>query len=587
MKTQKLLVIPLMLVFLAVFVSAASVTTSLFYDSTTSDSLQIMNGQSAGVIISADSVLEPSMTITLNVLDSSGRLVANVLNTFTSFDSYSNYLFVGLSAYKAVGNYTIVSTVTAASGQTATDTLTLQVLPIIPPNTPPIITSTPVTQVNETQAYSYQVTATDADNDPLTYSLTQAPSWLSMDSLGLIYGIAPNVSSDYQYVATVNVSDGKSFVLQTFPITVKDTNQAGDTTPPLVTVISPQNNQVFTSSNVLLSIITDESSSTAWYSIDGSTNTSLIKNSPTSFSGTVSLTDGSHSVVFYAQDLAGNKGRSDTVSFAVNTTIPPSNNPPVISSAPVTQVSEGQVYNYQVIATDTDGDALTYSLAQAPTWLSVDPSTGLISGTAPIVSVDSSYPIVLQVSDGKDVVSQSYTLTVINIVPGNNLPVITSSPSTQVDENQLYTYQVTATDVDNDPLTYSLTQAPSWLSIDSTGLVSGTASSVSADTDFPITVTVSDGIGNTNQSYTLTVKDTSGSKPSGGIPRRTSNLSQVTNTDFEQQQYWAQFQPKTVTAEEGPAVKQKASSTLVWIIGIILLILILAIIVILIYRAIR
>jgi len=101
---KKLLLIPLMFVFLAVFVQAASVTTSLLYDSTDSDSLQITNTDYFGVIISADSEFEASMTINLDLLDSSGNLVKNLFNVYTTSDSYSKFLTLGKTAYIGLSN---------------------------------------------------------------------------------------------------------------------------------------------------------------------------------------------------------------------------------------------------------------------------------------------------------------------------------------------------------------------------------------------------------------------------------------------------------------------------------------------------
>ena len=78
---------------------------------------------------------------------------------------------------------------------------------------------------------------------------------------------------------------------------------------------------------------------------------------------------------------------------------------------------------------------------------------------------------------------------------------------TNVNENQNYTYQIAATDADGDSLTYIMT-GPNWLTIDSsTGLITGTAPSVSADTGENISVSVSDGIATVNQNYILTIKN--------------------------------------------------------------------------------
>ncbi len=91
-----------------------------------------------------------------------------------------------------------------------------------PQNSPPVITSNPVTQINENQAYNYQVRAEDPDNDELTYSLLKKPSWITISNSGLISGTSPEVSEDINYVVEVNVSDGKDSDTQDFNLTVKD-----------------------------------------------------------------------------------------------------------------------------------------------------------------------------------------------------------------------------------------------------------------------------------------------------------------------------------------------------------------------------
>ncbi len=93
------------------------------------------------------------------------------------------------------------------------------------------------------------------------------------------------------------------------------------------------------------------------------------------------------------------------------------NHIPVITSSPVTQVDEGNSYNYDVNAIDSDGDNLTYSLTQAPAWLSMNSNTGMISGTAPEVSSDEYHNISVKVSDGISFDTQNYTLTVKDVPP--------------------------------------------------------------------------------------------------------------------------------------------------------------------------
>ena len=110
----------------------------------------------------------------------------------------------------------------------------------------------------------------------------------------------------------------------------------------------------------------------------------------------------------------------------------PKNNPPEIYSSPITSIEENKEYRYQVLARDIDGDNLSYSLFQKPSWLSISQS-GVISGTAPNISEDKTENVKIQVSDGKDFVSQSYYLNIKNkevegdFVLGENTSVFPAS----------------------------------------------------------------------------------------------------------------------------------------------------------------
>jgi hypothetical protein len=127
---------------------------------------------------------------------------------------------------------------------------------------------------------------------------------------------------------------------------------------------------------------------------------------------------------------------------------PVSNNAPTITSAPVVIVNEGNLYSYQVTASDPEGNSLTYSLSQAPSWLSIN--SGLISGTAPSVNSNTANNVVVTVSDGTNSVSQTYTLTVLNLIPADSiLPVITLIGNSSITMEQGSSYSdagATATD---------------------------------------------------------------------------------------------------------------------------------------------
>jgi hypothetical protein len=89
-----------------------------------------------------------------------------------------------------------------------------------------------------------------------------------------------------------------------------------DTTPPTIAVVSPKN-KTYSGTNISLTFTLSEPTSWISYSIDGKANVSI--------SGKTTLprlSDGSHSIVVYASDTAGNIGSSDTINFTVDTSPP-------------------------------------------------------------------------------------------------------------------------------------------------------------------------------------------------------------------------------------------------------------------------
>jgi hypothetical protein len=98
-------------------------------------------------------------------------------------------------------------------------------------------------------------------------------------------------------------------------------------------------------------------------------------------------------------------GQSVTLSREVK------NMPPAIVENKEFQF-DGMVYSHQVVATDADGDKLTYSLDTAPEGMTIDPSTGLITWNVPADFTEDAL-FTVSVSDGNGgVASHQMTFTV-------------------------------------------------------------------------------------------------------------------------------------------------------------------------------
>jgi hypothetical protein len=146
--------------------------------------------------------------------------------------------------------------------------------------------------------------------------------------------------------------------------------------------------------------------------------------------------------------------------------------PPEITSSPVTTATQDVLYEYQVTATDPDGDVLAYSLDVSPSGMTIGADTGLVQWT-PTASQIGNHTVTVRVEDPTLLFdTQTFALEVLS---AGNPPEITSSPVTTATQDVLYEYQVTATDPDGDVLAYSLDVSPSGMTIGAdTGLVQWT-----------------------------------------------------------------------------------------------------------------
>ena len=90
-----------------------------------------------------------------------------------------------------------------------------------------------------------------------------------------------------------------------------DTQTPQDTTPPTISIISPEN-KTYTANNVSLTFTVNELTSWIGYSLDGQANVTVTRN--TTLSG---LSYGSHNLIVYANDTDGNTGTSETIYFTI------------------------------------------------------------------------------------------------------------------------------------------------------------------------------------------------------------------------------------------------------------------------------
>jgi Putative Ig domain len=197
-------------------------------------------------------------------------------------------------------------------------------------------------------------------------------------------------------------------------------------------------------------------------------------------------------------EASDGKASSELPAFRIevmSTQSPPaSNSAPTIAGNPATAAVVGQTYNFLPVAQDADGDALTFSIANKPSWATFTPATGGLSGSPATGNVGTTTGIVITVSDGDRSASlAAFSIQVSASAPANRAPTITGSPPVSVTVGNSYNFQPVGADPDGNTLTYSIQGKPSWAAFSTTtGRLSGTPGAANVGTT-RVTISVTDG----------------------------------------------------------------------------------------------
>lgn len=231
----------------------------------------------------------------------------------------------------------------------------------------------------------------------------------------------------------------------------------------------------------------------------------------------------------------GGSGASGSTTTTLPDTAPQTvTNPPTISGTPAATGVAGEKYSFQPSASDTSGDALTFSIENMPSWATFDTSNGVLSGTPATSNVGSYQSITISVSNGKAIAQLPPFAIQVNAAaappstpPANSPPTIAGKPATSVQAGSHYAFQPSAADANKDMLVFSITGQPIWASFNaSTGQLSGTPSSANVGAYSNIVVSVSDGkSGVSLPAFTITVVALPPAPPTNTPPKITGTPS--------------------------------------------------------------
>ncbi|MCX5955720.1 MAG: putative Ig domain-containing protein [Cyanobacteria bacterium] len=360
------------------------------------------------------------------------------------------------------------------------------------PNQAPLITSTPPAAVSLGSTLRYDVKASDANGDSLSYALLKNPPGMVIDpKLGVLIW-TPKSSQIGRTEVTLEVADGNGGTTrQSFELVVKGANLR----PQIVS--SPPTGAALNQPYRYAVLATDPDGDPLTYSLVRSPAGMTIDPA----SGVISHTPTSSASSVVEILVSDGFGGSSRQSYELTVNSVATSRLPRIDSIPQVITGAGGLYEYQVTATDPANSVLTFALVKPPAGMVVDPQSGRISWE-PAASVQGPFVITISATNAAGLQAlQSFGLT----VTPNQAPILGSTPPPKAQAGALFKYDVLGGDADGNLLSYRLVQSPAGMSIDAFGRLRWQPTEADRGTS-PVVIEVSDGRGGlTRQEFLLEV----------------------------------------------------------------------------------
>jgi hypothetical protein len=300
-------------------------------------------------------------------------------------------------------------------------------------NRPPTISGTPPTTATVGVQYRFQAIGKDADGDVLIYQIANKPSWASFDQWTGVLSGTPSSShvGTYSNIKITVKDGGQSASLPVFSIKVSaaKTNRA-----PTISGTPPTTARVGTAYS-FRPTASDPDGDTLGFSIQNKPSWASFSTSNGTLSGTPTAS-GTHSNIIIS--VSDGKIKKSLPAFTITVSKPQTTNTaPKISGTPATSVTAGSAYSFKPTASDADGDKLTFSISNKPSWASFNTSTGQLSGTPSASNAGTYSNIVISVSDGRASVSLPAFSIKVNAQSARNATLSWSAPTQNTDGSTL------------------------------------------------------------------------------------------------------------------------------------------------------
>lgn len=283
-------------------------------------------------------------------------------------------------------------------------------------NNPPVFTPVSNKTVNEGEILTFTISATDPENDPLTYSLTNPPIGANFNSTTRTFTWTPNFNQQGNYVLVFTVSDGINVVTLNVNVTVVNVNR-----PPTLNLNTTSPVNISEGQNYSLQLTATDPDSGAVLLFTGS---NLPAGAYVTADGLFSWRPdynqaGSYIVTFTVLDEFN---ASDSKNLIIN--VANANQPPVftkkIPKDTIVVVHNVPVpFTFQYRATDAEGDPLTFAQVEVPANASIT-ADGLFTWTPTPEQANKTFRIIIAVFDTHTLVYDTTTVKTSPVVSVND-----------------------------------------------------------------------------------------------------------------------------------------------------------------------
>ena len=404
---------------------------------------------------------------------------------------------VPVHTYVEPGNYIVMLTVTDPEGAFSTAQTEATIEDI---NHPPALLPLEDITVKESQPLSFQVTGTDPDNDPMTFTHSPLPEGAVFNAGDQTFAWTPTYDQAGAYPITFTVTDPEGLSgSDDATITVTHVNR-----PP---ILDPVSDRDIAETKTLTFRVKGRDP-------DGDDLTYDARNLPgdASFDAgnqTFSWTPASgYAGVYHISFTVTDGYLSDEVSARIFVTAFDINNSPSLTPVASQVIDEAQLLQFQVMASDPNNDELTLDSAGLPEGASFEPTEDpnvYDFAWTPGYDQAGTYTLNFTATDPGGLLDAINVDIVVNNV--NRPPSLDPLPDRHISETKPLTFQATGSDPDDDALLFYVENLPEGASFGTEIPVFSWSPTEEQAGLYTVDVFVSDGDLTDSQSVQITVLD--------------------------------------------------------------------------------